>query len=152
MTNALHSGSAEYVTVTVGSQLFGLPIARVQDVFVLNQITRVPLAPDDIAGVINLRGRIVTVIDLARRLGITGSSSRAHLAVGLESDKESYGLVIDAVGEVLKLGADTAEVAPATLDERLRHVAAGVHRLDDRLLVVLDVDRLIDLKPMEIAA
>jgi len=151
MTNASHSGSAEYVTVTVGSQLFGLPIARVQDVFVLNQITRVPLAPDDIAGVINLRGRIVTVIDLARRLGITGSS-RAHLAVGLESDKESYGLVIDAVGEVLKLGADTAEVAPATLDERLRHVAAGVHRLDDRLLVVLDVDRLIDLKPMEIAA
>ena len=151
MTNALHSGSAEYVTVTVGSQLFGLPIARVQDVFVLNQITRVPLAPDDIAGVINLRGRIVTVIDLARRLGITGSS-RAHLAVGLESDKESYGLVIDAVGEVLKLCADTAEAAPANLDERLRHVAAGVHRLDDRLLVVLDVDRLIDLKPMEIAA
>jgi purine-binding chemotaxis protein CheW len=144
--------STEYVTVTIGAQLFGLPIARVQDVFVLSQITRVPLAPDDIAGVINLRGRIVTAINLRRRLGVSGDSGRTQMAVGIQSDSESYGLVIDGVGEVLKLGTETAEPVPVNLDERLRRVAAGVHRLDDGLLVVLDVDKLLDLKPSELAA
>lgn len=146
------TSSAEYVTITIGSQLFGLPIARVQDVFVLSQMTRVPLAPDDIAGVINLRGRIVTAIDLRRRLGVSGDAGRAQMAAGIESDGESYGLVIDTVGEVLKLGAETIEPVPVNLDERLKRVASGVHRLDDRLLVVLDVDRLLDLKTSELAA
>jgi purine-binding chemotaxis protein CheW len=146
------AATAEYVTVSIGTQLFGLPIARVQDVFVPSQMTRVPLAPDDIAGVINLRGRIVTAVDLRRRLGVAGDTGRASMAVGIESDGESYGLVIDAVGEVLKLGTETAEPVPVNLDERLKRVASGVHRLDGRLLVVLDVDRLLDLKPSELAA
>lgn len=144
--------SDEYVTVTIGNQLFGLPIARVQDVFVLNQMTRVPLAGEDIAGVINLRGRIVTAIDLRRRLGVSGDISRAKMAVGIESNGKSYGLVIDAVGEVLKLGADTAESVPVNLDERLKGVASGVHRLTDGLLVVLDVDRVLDLEFTGMAA
>jgi purine-binding chemotaxis protein CheW len=144
--------SGEYVTVSIGNQLFGLPIARVQDVFVLNQMTRVPLAGDDIAGVINLRGRIVTAIDLRRRLGVSGDAGRAKIAVGIESQSESYGLVVDAVGEVLKPGAETAEPVPVNLDERLKRVASGVHRLDDRLMVVLDVDAVLDLKLTEMAA
>lgn len=144
--------SSEYVTVMIGSQLFGLPISRVQDVFVLQQITRVPLASDDIAGVINLRGRIVTAIDLRRRLGVPADGRGGAMAVGIESDGESYGLVIDAVGEVLKLGIETAEPVPVNLDERLKRVASGVHRLDNGLLVVFDVDRLLDLKPIELAA
>ena len=146
------AASAEYVTVTIGDQLFGLPISRVQDVFVLSQVTRVPLAGEDIAGVINLRGRIVTAIDLRRRLGVSGDVGRAKIAVGIEGSGESYGLVIDAVGEVLKLGADTAEPVPVNLDERLKRVASGVHRLDDRLMVVLDVDAVLDLKCTEVAA
>jgi purine-binding chemotaxis protein CheW len=146
------AATAEYVTVTIGSQLFGLAISRVQDVFVLSQMTRVPLASEDIAGIINLRGRIVTAIDLRRRLGVSGDAGRAQMAVGIESGGESYGLVIDAVGEVLKLGAETAEPVPVNLDERLKRVASGVHRLDGGLLVVLDVDRLLDLKPSELAA
>jgi purine-binding chemotaxis protein CheW len=153
MTNTQSpTATSEYVTVTIGSQLFGLPIGRVQDVFVLNQMTRVPLASDDIAGVINLRGRIVTAIDLRQRLGVHGASGRGTMAVGIESDGESYGLVIDAVGEVIKPGIETAEAVPVNLDERLKRVASGIHRLDDGLLVVLDVDRLLDLKSSELAA
>jgi purine-binding chemotaxis protein CheW len=143
---------AEYVTVVIGSQLFGLPIGRVQDVFVLDQITRVPLAPTDIAGLINLRGRIVTVIDLKRRLGIVDDIGRGPMAVGIESGGESYGLVIDNVGEVLKLGPETAEPLPVNLDDRLKRVASGIHRLDSGLLVVLDVDRLLEFQPTELAA
>jgi purine-binding chemotaxis protein CheW len=142
----------EYVTVTVGNQMFGLPIARVQDVFVLNQMTRVPLAPDDIAGIINLRGRIVTAIDMRHRLGLGKREQAALMAVGIDCEGESYGLVIDSVGEVLKLGADTAEPVPVNLDDRLKRVASGIHRLETELLVVLDVDRLLDLKPVEVAA
>jgi purine-binding chemotaxis protein CheW len=74
------------------------------------------------------------------------------MAVGIESDGESYGLMVDAVGEVLKLGAETAEPVPVNLDERLKRAASGVHRLDGGLLVVLDVERLFDLKPSELAA
>ena len=82
----------------------------------------------------------------------SGGADAARLAVGIERDGESYGLVIDAVGEVLKLGSETAEPVPINLDERLKRVASGVHRLPDGLLVVLDVDRLLDLKVTELAA
>ena len=74
------------------------------------------------------------------------------MAVGIDCEGESYGLVIDSVGEVLKLGADTAEPVPVNLDDRLKRVASGIHRLETELLVVLDVDRLLDLKPTEMAA
>jgi purine-binding chemotaxis protein CheW len=146
------SPNSEYVTVVIGGQWFGLPIARVQDVFVLSKLTPVPLAQEEVAGIVNLRGRIVTAIDIRSRLGLGGVRSAAPLAAGIDCAGESYGLVIDAVGEVLKLGRETAEPVPANLDERLKHVASGIHRLEDRLLVVLDVDRLLDLKPAEKAA
>ncbi len=148
----LEHTKSEYVTVTVGNQMFGLPIARVQDVFVLSQMTRVPLAPDDIAGIINLRGRIVTAIDMRHRLGLGKHAQAAPMAVGLDCEGKSYGLVIDSVGEVMKLGAETAEPVPVNLDDRLKRVASGIHRLETELLVVLDVDRLLDLKPVEMAA
>ena len=66
----------EYVTATVGGQLFGLPISRVQDVFVPERLARVPLAPPEIAGLLNLRGRIVTAIDMRRRLGLDAAERR----------------------------------------------------------------------------
>ena len=93
----------EYVTAMIGGQLFGLPIVRVQDVFIPERLTRVPLAPPEIAGVLNLRGRIVTLIDLRRRFGLgQRDGGEAVMAIGVESRAESYGLLIDSVGEVLK--------------------------------------------------
>jgi purine-binding chemotaxis protein CheW len=136
----------EYVTATVGGQLFGLPIARVQDVFVLDRLTRVPLAAPEIAGVLNLRGRIVTAIDMRRRLGLAPPGEvRKRMAIGIEYKGESYGLLIDAIGEVLNLPAGGPEGNPVNLEPRLARVSAGVHRLEDRLMVVLDVDRLLDV-------
>src|SRR5262249_25239929 len=132
----------EYVTVTIDDQLFGLPIARVQDVFVPDRLTRVPLSPPEIAGVLNLRGRIVTAIDMRRRLGLPHQDGKVPpIAVGIELHDESYGLLVDAVGEVLKLPKDGCESNPVNLDPRLADVMAGVYRLDGHLLVVLDVDR-----------
>jgi purine-binding chemotaxis protein CheW len=143
----------EYVTAMIGGQLFGLPIVRVQDVFIPERLTRVPLAPPEIAGVLNLRGRIVTLIDLRRRFGLgQRESGQVTMAIGVESRAESYGLLIDSVGEVLKLEGAAREPNPINLDERLARVSAGIYRLDGQLLIVVDVDRVLDVETDAIAA
>jgi purine-binding chemotaxis protein CheW len=143
----------EYVTVLLGGQLFGLPISRVQDVFMPERLTRVPLAQPEIAGVLNLRGRIVTAIDMRCRLGLPArDEKRPPMAVGIECRGESYGLLIDTVGEVLKLDDAAREANPVNLDARLARISAGVHRLDGQLLVILDVDRVLDMGHEAMAA
>ncbi len=121
----------EYVTVTIGDHLFGLPISRVQDVFVPDRLTRVPLAPAEVAGILNLRGRVVTAIEMRARLDLgTREAGRPVMAIGIELKGESYGLLVDAVGEVMQLAAGECEAKPANLDPRLGRVAAGVYRLE----------------------
>jgi purine-binding chemotaxis protein CheW len=149
-----NNGFEEYITATLGEQTFGVPILRVQDVFIPERLTRVPLAPPEIAGVLNLRGRIVTLIDLRRRLGLglREANGEPEMAIGIESRGESYGLLVDGVGEVLKLDADMREANPLNLDLRLAQVSAGIHRLEAQLLMVLDVDRVLDIAGMAVAA
>jgi purine-binding chemotaxis protein CheW len=143
----------EYVTTTIGGQLFGLPISRVQDVFMPERLTRVPLASDDVAGVLNLRGRIVTAIDMRARLGLPKEDTgRPPRAVGVEMRGESYGLLIDSIGEVMKLPDDGREVNPVNLDPRMAKMSAGVHRLDGQLMVVLDVERVLEIASEKLAA
>ncbi len=140
------SAEHEYVTAIVAGQLFGLPISRVQDVFVPDRLTRVPLAPPEIAGLLNLRGRIVTAIDMRTRLGLPAlADGSQRMAIGIECKGESYGLLIDAIGEVLKLPAAGREDNPVNLDGQLARVSAGIHRLEGQLLVILDVDRVLEV-------
>ena len=147
------SAITEYVTTMIGGQLFGLPISRVQDVFMPERLTRVPLASRDVAGVLNLRGRIVTAIDMRARLGLPKEDTdRPPMAVGVELRGESYGLLIDSIGEVLKLADEGREVNPVNLDPRMATMSAGVHRLDGQLMVVLDVDRVLEIVADKLAA
>ncbi len=144
---------SEYVTAMIGGQLFGLPILRVQDVFVPERLTRVPLAPPEIAGVLNLRGRIVTLIDLARRLGLASSIKATQpMAIGVECGGESYALLVDNVGEVLKLDDNAREANPINLELGVARVSAGIYRLDTQLLIVLDVERVLDIANVAAAA
>ena len=152
-TDTAQQTLSEYVTAMIGGQLFGLPIVRVQDVFVPERLTRVPLAPPEIAGVLNLRGRIVTLIDLRRRFGLgERAAGDAVMAIGVESRGESYGLLIDSVGEVLKLDEAAREPNPINLDRRLARVSAGIHRLDGQLLIVVDIERALDIAASAMAA
>jgi len=130
---------ADYITFTTAGQLFGLPIEQVQDVFALSNVTRVPLAGREIAGVLNLRGRI----DLASRLGLDGSGD-AHMVIGIERGSESFGVLVDRVGEVLGLPDRDREPTPANLDLTMDAMATGVFRLDDKIMVALDADRTLD--------
>jgi purine-binding chemotaxis protein CheW len=138
---------SEWVTFTIAGQLFGLPIACVQDVFKSARITRVPLAAAEVAGVLNLRGRIVTVIDMRRRLGVGHrADGGVPMAIGIEANGESFGLLVDAVGEVLKLPVAAREPNPINLDRKLAALSGGIYRLDGELLVVLEIDRVLDLR------
>ena len=143
----------EYVTVIIDEQLFGLPISRVQDVFSPDRLTRVPLGPPEVSGVLNLRGRIVTAIDMRVRLGLPSrEGNRPPMAVGIDHQGEAYGLLIDQVGEVMKLPASGREPNPANLDPRWAKISDGVHRLDGQLLVVLDVEEVLSNGPENLAA
>ena len=143
--------SLDYVTIRVGEQLLGLPISRVQDVFIANRITIVPRAPDEIVGLINLRGRIVTAVCLRKRLGrpvelkLDGQGRHELTAIGIDHDGEAYALIVDAVGEVIRLDRSTLEPLPVHLDRVWAALATGIHRLADELLVVLDLDAVLDL-------
>jgi purine-binding chemotaxis protein CheW len=149
----MSEGLTEFVTVTIGDHIFGLPISRVQDVFVPERLTRVPLAPPEVAGVLNLRGRVVTAIDMRSRLDLgSRQPGQPVMAVGIELKGESYGLLVDAVGEVVQLPNSACEAKPSNLDERLARVAAGIHRLEGQLMIVLEVDRVLDIKPRAAAA
>lgn len=145
--------SIQYVTVVIGGQLFGLPIERVHDVFMPESITRVPLSRPEIAGVLNLRGRIVTAIDMRRRLHLPArTGEEPAMAVGIEHKGESYGLLIDNVGEVLDLPSNGREPNPVNLDPRWAAISGGVHRLNGQLMVILDVDRVLGGMTEAIAA
>lgn len=135
----------EFVTIYVGSQLCGIPVLKVQDVLGPQKITPVPLAPHEVAGLLNLRGRIVTAIDLRRRLGLEPRpANEKGMSVVVEQKGELYSLMVDSVGEVLRLPATSFERNPATLDPLWRKFSEGVYRLKDGLLVVLNGDSLLD--------
>lgn len=154
MNKAAHpAAEVEYVTAFICGQLFGLPIERVLDVFTPERLTRVPLARPEIAGVLNLRGRIVTAIDMRKRLDLPPrAQGEKFMAIGIEHREESYGLLVDQVGEVLKLASSRLDAVPANLDASWARLASGIYRLDDRLMVVLDVDKSLDYQTEAVAA
>ena len=150
-----YSDKTEYLVVYIEQQMFGIPVLQIQDVLGEQQVTPVPLAPSAVSGALNLRGRIVTAINARRRLGlpeidgasdITSSAARASqdMSVVVEHEGELYSLIIDKVGDVLALDNSTYENTPNTLDPIWREISGGIHRLDDHLMVVMDVSRFLE--------
>ncbi len=137
--------STEYVTFQIGSQTFGTSVLEVHDVFRPSKVTKVPLSKPDIAGVLNLRGRIVTAIDARARLGLPQREGDPDdiMAIGIEQNGESFGLIIDSVGEVVRLNENDMEQNPVNLDPIWASVSKGVHRMDDKLLIVMDIGRVL---------
>ena len=135
-----------YVTLSVAGQLCGIPVLGVRDILAGQPITRIPLAPPEIAGSLNLRGRIVTAIDLRRRLNLPPlESGQKPMSVVVEQGGELYALLVDQVSEVLSLDPALFERNPPTLARHWAAFSSGIFRLDGRLLVVLDVVRVLDL-------
>ncbi len=136
--------SRDFLTITIADQIFGIPVLQVQDVLGPQKVTRIPLAPPEVAGALNLRGRIVTAIDVRRRLGLEPRAGAGkQMSVVVEHEGELFSLVIDHVGDVLSLQDGDYENNPATMDGLWRAISAGIYRLDGQLLIVLDVPKLL---------
>lgn len=135
----------EFLTMYIDGQLFGIPVLTVQDVLGEQKVTRIPLAHREVSGSLNLRGRIVTAINLRYRLELESlSEEEKKMSVVVEHKHELYSLTVDSVGEVLALSEEDFEKTPATLKPAWRQVSAGVYRLKDSLLIILDVAALLD--------
>jgi purine-binding chemotaxis protein CheW len=147
------SGARDLVSVIVADHAFGIPVAHVRDVLPPRRLTRIPLAPPEVAGMLNLRGRIVVALDLRRRLGFAPAPAEMRqMCVVVEHGGELYSLLVDAVGEVLCPEAASFEANPSTLDPVWRDVSAGIYRLESTLLVLLDIARTLALRPAPAAA
>lgn len=137
--------TVDYVTFTVADQLFGLPIRDVHDVLTLPELTPVPLARPDFAGLVNMRGRVVTAIDLRSRLGLPGAAARpGRMAIGIEAGAESFGLIVDSIGEIVRIDTRAQEVA-VHLGDVWTGLSSGIHRVGDAFLVILDVGAVLDI-------
>jgi len=134
----------EFVTFKIDGQLFGVQVLNVQDILKPQDIAFVPLAPPEVKGSINLRGRIVTVIDVRVRLGLPPlEDDTTSMGVTVELNHELYTLMVDQIGEVLRLPVDDRENVPSTLNAQWKTFADGIFKLDDHLMVVLDIERLL---------
>lgn len=137
-----------FVTLIVEKQLCGVPVLSVRDVLGEQTITRIPLAPQEVAGSLNLRGRIVTAVDLRRRLRLPPAPpGTPRMSVVTEQGGELYALLVDQVREVMSLKSSQFERTPPTLPGAWAAYADGIYRLPIGLMVVLDVGRLLALAP-----
>lgn len=141
------SGTKEFVTVQVADQLFGVNVTDIRDVFALKGLTPVPGSKPEIAGVLNLRGRIVTAINLRCSLGLPNRPQgfAGMMAVGVEHNGEAFGVLVDTVGEVLRLPDAQCESNPVNLNSTWKNISQGVYRLEGKLLITLDIERLLAL-------
>lgn len=134
----------QLVTFSIGDEECGVNILKVQEIIRTMEITKVPRAPDFVEGVINLRGKVIPIIDLRRRFGL---SSRIHdkntRIIVIEINNVIVGCVVDAVSEVLRIPATTVEPPPPVVAGVDSDYISGVGKLQDRLLIMLDLDRLL---------
>ena len=138
--------SGQFSTFFVADMFFGVDVLHVQEVLRFQQMTAVPQAPDVIEGLINLRGQIVTAIDMRRRLHLpTRAADQTPMNIVVRTMDGAVSLLVDEIGDVLQMDASTYERPPDNLDPGARGLIRGVYKLKDRLLLVLDEERTVDL-------
>ncbi|QOV88120.1 chemotaxis protein CheW [Humisphaera borealis] len=136
----------QYCTFTVGSLFLGIDVRKVQEVIRYQEMTRVPLAAKVVTGLINLRGQIVPAIDLRPRLGLPPRAAGAlPINVVVRNSEGAVSLLVDEIGDVVSVEADSFEPRPETLRGPSRELIEGVFKLKKRLLLILDVDRSVDV-------
>ena len=136
----------QFATFRLGGYLFGIEVVKVQEVLRYQRMTAVPLAPPEVAGLINLRGQIVTALDLRRRLDMPDrDDATLPMNVVVRTQEGSLALLVDEIGDVMEVGDETFEPPPETLRGPAHDLIRGSHKLDDRLLLVLDTERVVAL-------
>jgi purine-binding chemotaxis protein CheW len=136
------NGSKQLCTFFLGRLVFGVDVMQVQEVIRYQPMTRVPLSSPVVGGLINLRGQIVTAIDMRRRIGLPPRpADQLPMNVVVRSDDEAFSLLVDEIGDVVDVDEDSFEQPPATMAAASRELIRGVYKLKRRLLLLLDTER-----------
>ena len=146
ISNFAPTGATQYATFYVGGYFFGVDVLRVQEVLRYQHMTQVPLAPEVIEGLINLRGQIVPAIDMRRRLGLPcRPDGQTPMNMVVRAEEGALSLLVDEIGDVLDVDANSYEHPPENLVSTARELIRGVYKLKERLLLVLDAEKAVDL-------
>jgi purine-binding chemotaxis protein CheW len=140
----------QLVTFTLGEEEYAVDILKVQEINRMTEIAKVPNAPDHVEGVINLRGRVIPVVSLRRRFGLQDKDSdeRSRIVI-MDVQGITVGLTVDSVSEVLRIPLDIVETAPQIATNVSTEFIRGIAKLDDRLIILIDMDRLIERQETE---
>lgn len=136
----------QYVTFYIGGQIFGIDVIHVRDILKKIPISSVPLARPEVVGSLNLRGRIVTVIDMKTKMSMrnTSTSGEKGMMIVVEFKGDLYSLVVDSVGDVLALQEEEREKCPPTTDEHFQRYAQGIYYVNDEVMMDINIDALLD--------
>lgn len=145
--------SQQFCTFLLDGYLFGVPVPRVQEVIRFQEMTRVPLAPEVVEGMINLRGQIVVAIDLRRRLALRGrAEGELPINVVVRTPDGAVSLLVDEIGDVIEVEQSSFEAPPETLRGAVRSMILGVHKLEGKLMHVLDTEKACQIPAAESVA
>ena len=140
----LNGSLLQLVTFSIDEEEFGVNILKVQEIIRIMEITRVPRSPEFVEGVVNLRGRVIPIVDLRRRFGLAAiAHDKDTRIIVIELNSLVVGFIVDAVSEVLRIPADTVEPTPPVAAGVDSEYISGVGKLQDRLLILLDLDKLL---------
>ena len=140
------SDNRQFCTFVIEDRWFGVEVEEVQEVIRYQDITRVPHAPEAVRGLINLRGQIVTAIDLRKRLGLPDPpNGRRPMNVVVRSETGPVSLLVDDIGDVIEVSDESFELAPDTLQRAGRDLIRGAYKLKDRLLLVLEMQKAVQV-------
>jgi purine-binding chemotaxis protein CheW len=139
----------ELVTFNIGEEEFGIDILKVQEIIRMVEITKVPKAPEFVEGVINLRGKVIPVINFRKRFGMeTKEDSKETRIIVVEIESKILSFIVDSVSEVLRLPVSSIESAPSVVSRVDSSYIYGVGKLEDRLLILINIDRLLSEKEL----
>jgi len=134
----------QFCTFYLGDLFFGVQVKNVQEVFKYQEMTRIPLAHPVVRGLINLRGQIITAIDLRARLGMGElPEGQIPMNVVVRTEEGIVSLLVDEIAEVLEVTEDNFERPPDTIDEITRKLVTGVYKLENKLLLILDTEKTV---------
>jgi purine-binding chemotaxis protein CheW len=138
------SRNSQWVTFSLDGETYGINVMQVQEVLRMPEVAPVPGAPEYVVGIINLRGNVVTVVDTRRRFGLAPrEADEATRIVIIEVNRQVIGILVDSVAEVVEFDADAIETAPTVGTEESSRYIQGVHTRDGRLIILVDLNRLL---------
>ena len=139
------SESKQYCTFFLNNDMFGVEVLKVQEVLRLQEMTRIPLASPVVRGLLNLRGHIVTTLDMRQRLGMEPASGDDSLVTNIviQTEQGLVSLLVDRIGDVVEVTDEAYEEAPPTVQGRLAGLVPGVYKLKDRLLMIFDIEKIV---------